>query len=398
MSDKKTPTENKIKNKVIIFGCGEKFVYYRYMFGEIPNDGDTIYEYACNNLAEYLSKHKFSRFLHRINFSERLKKIIPYRLKARWVKKEFRTKIGKSESALFFVLQNNPRARDKEFLRALKYCYKNSKTVFYITNLIETHPEDIEYLKSIYDEVASFSENDAAEYNFIYRPLCFPHPTAKIINDNHAHSDYVPDERTTNEYVRNKCTLGEHTFCDLAENPAISLAKDSDKGKSFGDVFFCGQNKNRAELILSIAKNCNERGLKADFFIIDENADLINARIKKENISGVTCVNHLIHYDEVYKHMLAADCFLELVPFGIKGAYTLRFIEAVALGKKLLTNNHKAVDSPLYSPAQTQVFENAENIDYTWLKIQKGEKEKFCDPDCVSPERFFAELRAAVFK
>ena len=100
-----------------------------------------------------------------------------------------------------------------------------------------------------------------------------------------------------------------------------------------GSLFFVGTNKNRGSIINSIAQFCHDTGIDYDFNIYsprDDNNQDVFEKIK--------IINEFMPYEEVLKRSGSAKAIVEIVKPGQRGL-TLRSLEALYLGKKLITNN-----------------------------------------------------------
>ena len=72
-------------------------------------------------------------------------------------------------------------------------------------------------------------------------------------------------------------------------------------------------------------------------------------------------------YTEIIKQDMQSNCILEIIQPG-QSSYTLRFQEAICLGKKLLTNNKEVKNEKYYDPKYIQVFERPEEINWDFVK------------------------------
>lgn len=126
------------------------------------------------------------------------------------------------------------------------------------------------------------------------------------------------------------------------------------------DVVFAGKNKGRLEQILRIWHRLNSCGLCCAVWLTD---------VTEEQMSGlpsdIRCCEWM-QYEELLRLTAKARIILEIVQEGSEGN-TLRVNEAVVLGKKLLSNNKKLKDDPLYDPVNMCVFEEPEDIPASFL-------------------------------
>ena len=77
-------------------------------------------------------------------------------------------------------------------------------------------------------------------------------------------------------------------------------------------------------------------------------------------------------YEENLQRIRKTRCMLEIMQQGGHG-YTLRYCEAIALGKKLATNNPEIEKAPFYNEKFISVFKNVEEFDPQF--ILNGDRE-----------------------
>ena len=71
-------------------------------------------------------------------------------------------------------------------------------------------------------------------------------------------------------------------------------------------------------------------------------------------------------YSVVLARTKATNCILEVLQQK-QTSRSMRWFEAIAYNKKLLTNNRNIADMPYYNPATMRYFETAEDIDIDWV-------------------------------
>ncbi|MCR4937517.1 MAG: hypothetical protein K5987_05110 [Lachnospiraceae bacterium] len=158
-----------------------------------------------------------------------------------------------------------------------------------------------------FDRVFTFSKDDAERYGFEYNDCYFSIP-------------YIRDE--------------------------------PDIGKNDG-VFFWGSDGGRRKKAEALFKNLSEKGIKVKMGICYTQGD-------GERIPGIT-------YDKPmeYEDMIAAEAGSAVIA-DITGSYStgvsLRYYEAVVLGKKLLTDNKRVKDMRLYTPEQIICVDDMHDI------------------------------------
>ena len=124
------------------------------------------------------------------------------------------------------------------------------------------------------------------------------------------------------------------------------------------DLYYISSVKNgRARILREINRACNMNDVKKIFHIYS----------MWRVISYGKCIRKVMSYDDVIKNISESNCILEITQSGQK-AQTLRYLEAVIYGKKLLTNNQAIVELPFYNQNQMKFFNNVEDIDWEWVK------------------------------
>ena len=99
--------------------------------------------------------------------------------------------------------------------------------------------------------------------------------------------------------------------------------------KNVPSVVFVGAAKSREEEIMQIQQEINKAGIKTNFRIVRDKSDYIK-------------------YDEYLSLIRDSNCILDVTNEGQTGL-TLRFMEALFLSKKLITNNKDVLSYPFYN-------------------------------------------------
>ena len=124
-------------------------------------------------------------------------------------------------------------------------------------------------------------------------------------------------------------------------------------------LYFCGRNKHRDELLLAIHKRVADAGMRCRMQIaMDGNLDGIHP--------DITQIRWL-PYEDTVRDLQKSNCILEVLA-SHNNESTLRYKEAVIYNKKLLTNNPNIANLPYYDPRWMRTFETAEDIDLDWLR------------------------------
>lgn len=107
------------------------------------------------------------------------------------------------------------------------------------------------------------------------------------------------------------------------DNDVISMEKD---------LFFVGRAKDRLVLLQDLARLATKYDIKCDFYILGVK------KMDRIEIPGITYLDGVMPYNEVFSKMLRAKGIIDFVRLGQSGL-TVRFFEAVFYNKLLLSNN-----------------------------------------------------------
>ena len=144
------------------------------------------------------------------------------------------------------------------------------------------------------------------------------------------------------------------------------------------DLFYIGTDtaERRAE-VAAICRCLSASGARSDMVLVPRPSladrlalHLLHRRRSRSLMDGLRLAPTGLTYREVLAHTLSANCVLELVRPGQR-TQTLRYFEAVAYGKKLLTNFAGVRDLPFYDERYMRVFKKAEDIDVDWVKARE---------------------------
>lgn len=128
----------------------------------------------------------------------------------------------------------------------------------------------------------------------------------------------------------------------LARQIIPCFQKFEENKKEKKDVFFVGRNKGRLEDIISVYEICTNAGLKCDFHITD-------VPINCQKYAKFISYNRTLSYEKVLEHVANSHCVLNIIQDGASGI-TLRDIEAIGLGKMIITNNKSIEKMACYDP------------------------------------------------
>ena len=229
-----------------------------------------------------------------------------------------------SDDCICFFTEWHPLTTNLEFLKALKR--KNIKLVLIIRNKLHTtsFPIDstIEELKGIYDIIISTDISDYEKYHFKY----LPNPFSKV---------------------------------DLKHTEIVN------------DLVFVGRDKGRIDLLNQIAISAENHGAKADISVVGDRREYVIDNIKyTDYVTDNIKYTDYVPYLDILEKDISSNCILEVVSNG-QNFSTLRYQEAVCLGRKLLTNNKSILQEKYYDPRFMRYFDSVENIDWDFVKETK---------------------------
>lgn len=196
----------------------------------------------------------------------------------------------------------------------LKKNYPEAKYVLFLQDLINKIRRgnkwlqvDVERVKTTFDLILSFDQSNCDTYGFIYHPLVF--------------SSY-------------------HGIID-------NKIADS-------DVYFLGKAKNRLSEIIGAFEKLRSFGLKCDFYLVGVKEE---DQVYKDEICYISGMD----YQTNLQHILHTKCLLEVMQQNGTG-YTQRMCEAVALDKKIITNNSRIDEAPFYNNKYILKYRNPSEI------------------------------------
>lgn len=116
------------------------------------------------------------------------------------------------------------------------------------------------------------------------------------------------------------------------------------------DIFYCGRAKKRSETIKKYYLFFKSSGLNINFHIVTDN--------KEEWGNGIELYTDELSYYENLIEAGKAKAILNIVDENEFGAITLRCLEALYLGKKLITNDTEIYNSDLYNENNVYILKD----------------------------------------
>ena len=118
------------------------------------------------------------------------------------------------------------------------------------------------------------------------------------------------------------------------------------------DVYYCGSDAGRGEKLVKIYNELKELGLKVKFRIVDPHYPGIPESIKSSYVS----------YEDIRADIAKSNAVVEIIRNGQSGA-TLRTMEALFFGKKLITNNIKVADEDFYDMDTILIYDDQHSVE-----------------------------------
>lgn len=273
-----------------------------------------VYKYALRDWIEnpkihYILKPKgLLGFLQRIHFSPKLNERIKLPLKDWWTQ-YFLYSIN-YENPCFLILEDWLRLEpDIQLLNHIKIHYPKAPIICFVQDLLHTiknqftcKPIDVDHIKKYCDLFISYDKKDAKKYNIDY------------------HSS-----------VYSKLNINE-------------FDKFSDSSECQYDLYFMGRDKGRLNILMEICNDAKKQGLRCKFLLIEVPYH------KRVPCEGIEYLNHTISYPENLRYCANSRCILELLQQGANSP-TYRTWEAIAMEKRLITNNKSIMKSSVYDPS-----------------------------------------------
>lgn len=142
------------------------------------------------------------------------------------------------------------------------------------------------------------------------------------------------EDRTIPTKIKGECDKWSFDFMDcqkyqLKYNHQYYFKSATKKSnKILWDIYFCGKDKGRSEKIIGLYKEFQRYKLKVKIQVVPSERKDIPKEIVSERIS----------YDEIKDNISISKAILELTSDGQSG-FTLRLMESIFFGKKLITDN-----------------------------------------------------------
>jgi hypothetical protein len=129
------------------------------------------------------------------------------------------------------------------------------------------------------------------------------------------------------------------------------------------DLFFVGESKDRYPLLNEIYQKLNRNQARCKFHVFETTQ-------RTKDAQDLQTTTEFIPYQSVLDLMLQSNAILDLVQPNQRGM-TLRFFEALALNKKLVTNNRQIAGNKYYDPESMQIIQSSDDLDLDFIRDQR---------------------------
>lgn len=159
------------------------------------------------------------------------------------------------------------------------------------------------------------------------------------------------------------CELWSFDFRDSQEynmryNSTYYFSRISSKSTKDGKkAFFLGLDKKRFDKLNKLGKVLKSVDIETDFHIIRD----------KTSMNSSEYYSSYMNYQESLEHIIESKCIVDIVQENQSGL-TLRIMEGLFFGKKIITNNNNIKKEAFYNDTNFFVIEDFERIDSVDLK------------------------------
>jgi hypothetical protein len=227
-------------------------------------------------------------------------------------------------------------------LRTLHYHFPGSKARWYgnWTKIIQNYDTIILFDAFLATDLPEYIEEHAPQARLIvyYRNPWY-------------NNYYLSDE------ARKKCEIWsfDQEDCkqhDLKYNRQFyfyQAAQQKEDPQYASEVFFIGKDKGRLNFLRDLDNKLKAAAIDAKIYVVPERVIKYNTEDKK------FLFNSRIPYDEVLKYNKNTRCLVEVLQKYQEGL-TMRVVEAMFFGKKLLTNNQQIDTYDFYDPKNIYII------------------------------------------
>lgn len=294
---------------------GEPWDLYHHAYADLIEAGVPYY-------SGFLPEGKFERLMFRIHTSRKIARYVTLPGKQIWVARLLRNlKLEEGAKPVFLFLRSwwsiEP---DLKVIDTLRKLYPGCKTVLFMQDMARTYmhygthiPLSVEEYKRKFDLIISFAQSDAEHYGIEFH------------------------------------------------NTVLSSAGMPEIDEIDIDLLFLGANKGRLPLLARLYEKFTARGLRCRIM-------LVNVPEEERILEGkIEYLESSLTYTEALKLAARSRCLLEILQDEAAGA-TYRTLEAIAMNKKLVTNNAALPRTGLYDAAFVSIFKDADDADIAFVE------------------------------
>lgn len=288
--------------------------FYIYPYYDLFYRNDTTV--IKHDIHAYINiENKFLKYFFRIQHQRKVKKYFIFPPEKFWYPKVLN--IADSEDNIIFLFWGVSAIYSKDYRKYLHKHFPNSRIVVTLFDMVKWYldlTDEMKKVEEFADIITTYDKDDAEKYGYFF------------------HRD---------------------AYSVLPEN----LLRGS---YPITDLNFCGKAKDRYGKILDVYDQACKHGVLCDFNIVGIPNDELSKR-------KTLRTPEFIPYLEYIRMIQGTNCLLEVAQSNTR-QYTLRPWEAIAYGKKILTNNKEFLSEEFYNPKFIQVYDSVDNIDWGWVK------------------------------
>lgn len=288
-----------------------------------------------NNMKNVGVVSHFSNFFTDIYLSKRLAHMLSLPFKQKY----FDKCISDSELKLntkypFFIFFESKYAYAPEYLNYLRNRYPYSTICLIFLNPLDMRRryQDWRPILGLYDFIITCVPDDAKKYGFLYFPSCY------------------------------------------SKNANVDISR-----AIVSDITYTGLTGSvRDARLFKIYDLLSSAGYRCDFHIVDP-------KVKHDQLkNGIFFHKKKFSYMDVINRTISSNSVLELVQDNLN-YQTLRTMESLVYGRKLVTSNRSIIKSCFYN--ENDIFVLDEDFDLEKFKSFMGKKEVLISPDTFSPRK-----------
>jgi len=263
-------------------------------------------------------------------------------LATRWSRYSFLRSVGKGlrgsqDERIICLFDSSPYADDPEFIRRLRHRHPGCRLVLIIYNVIVDSRRG-QFIRDQYDLAYTFDPENAREFGF-------------------RHFD------------------------------GIYSAVSGVKRRTSHDLVFIGLDKGRLGALYDLYQMLRRKGLRCFFYVVSDQQECDDAE-------GFVVSSSRMSYGQSISLVQSANCILDLVP-ECQSGLSLRCIQAVVYGTRLLTNSTWVEASCWFDRARMSVFDSLESVDIAFIQDTSEIKVEYGGE--FSPLHLVDSVRAELF-